>query len=197
MLREDLPLPVCVLRVAALERNLARFQRFSEEAGVLLCPHAKTSMSPALFGRQLATGAWGLTFATGPQVRVARAHGVSRIFYANQLTGGADIRYVCGELRRDPGFEFYCLVDSVAGVELLAGRVAAAQPGRRVNVLVEAGLRAAGAASVICPRLSAWPRPSEPRARTWRWWAWKASKGWRGPGTTAAASPWCGSSSGS
>ena len=140
MLREDLPLPVCVLRAAALERNLARFQRFSEEAGVLFCPHAKTSMSPALFGRQLAAGAWGLTFATGPQVRVAREHGVPRIFYANQLTGAADIRYVCGELRRDPGFEFYCLVDSAAGVRLLADRVATARPGRRVNVLVEGGL---------------------------------------------------------
>ena len=141
MLREDLPLPVCVLRAAALERNLARFQRFSEQAGVLLCPHAKTSMSPALFGRQLAAGAWGLTFATGPQVRVAREHGVPRIFYANQLTGAADIRYVCDELRRDPGFEFYCLVDSAAGVRLLANRVATARPGRRVNVLVEGGLR--------------------------------------------------------
>ncbi len=140
VLREDLPLPVCVLRATALERNLARFQRFSEDAGVLLCPHAKTTMSPALFGRQLAAGAWGLTFATGPQVRVARAHGVRRIFYANQLTGAADIRYVCDELRRDPGFEFYCLVDSVAGVRLLADRVAAARPGRRVNVLVEGGL---------------------------------------------------------
>ena len=140
VLREDLPLPVCVLRAAALERNLARFQRFSEEAGVLLCPHAKTSMSPALFGRQLAAGAWGLTFATGPQVRVAREHGVPRIFYANQLTGAADIRYVCDELRRDPGFEFYCLVDSAAGVRLLADRVATARPGRRVNVLVEGGL---------------------------------------------------------
>ncbi len=141
VLREDLPLPVCVLRAAALERNLARFQRFSEQAGVLLCPHAKTSMSPALFGRQLAAGAWGLTFATGPQVRVAREHGVPRIFYANQLTGAADISYVCGELRRDPGFEFYCLVDSAAGVRLLADRVATARPGRRVNVLVEGGLR--------------------------------------------------------
>jgi D-serine dehydratase len=140
ILREDVPLPVCVLRAAALERNLNRFQHFSEQAGVLLCPHAKTSMSPALFGRQLAAGAWGLTFATGPQVRVAREHGVRRIFYANQLTGAADIRYVCDELRRDPGFEFYCLVDSVAGVRLLAGRVAAARPGRRVNVLVEGGL---------------------------------------------------------
>ncbi len=140
VLREDLPLPVCVLRAAALERNLTRFQRFSEEAGVLFCPHAKTSMSPALFGRQLAAGAWGLTFATGPQVRVAREHGVPRIFYANQLTGAADIRYVCDELRRDPGFEFYCLIDSAAGVRLLADRVATARPGRRVNVLVEGGL---------------------------------------------------------
>ncbi len=94
----------------------------------------------ALFRRQLTAGCWGLTFATMTQVEVGRRHGVQRIFYANQLVGAADIRYVCGELRRDPGFEFYCLVDSVAGVELLASRVAAADPGRRVNVLVEGGL---------------------------------------------------------
>jgi D-serine dehydratase len=140
VLREDLPLPLCVLRGGALERNIARFQEFSDASGVLLCPHAKTSMTPALFRRQLEAGCWGLTFATMTQVEVGRRHGVQRIFYANQLVGAADIRYVCGELRRDPGFEFYCLVDSVAGVELLASRVAAADPGRRVNVLVEGGL---------------------------------------------------------
>lgn len=140
VLREDLPLPLCVLRAGALERNLARFQEFSDASGVLLCPHAKTSMAPALFRRQLAAGCWGLTFATMAQVEVGRRHGVPRIFYANQLVGAAEIQYVCGELRRDPGFEFYCLVDSVAGVELLASRVAAAAPGRRVNVLVEGGL---------------------------------------------------------
>jgi D-serine dehydratase len=140
VLREDLPLPVCVLRISALERNVARFQRFSDAAGVLLCPHAKTSMSPELFRRQLAAGAWGLTFATVPQVQVARRHGVQRIFYANQLIGAADIHYVCDELRRDPDFEFYCLVDSVPGVKLLAERIRRAQPNRRVNVLVEGGL---------------------------------------------------------
>ncbi len=140
VLREDLPLPLCVLRGGALERNIARFQEFSDAHGVLLCPHAKTSMTPALFRRQLAAGCWGLTFATCAQVEVGRRHGVQRIFYANQLVGAADIRYVCGELRRDPGFEFYCLVDSVAGVRLLAERAAAADPGRRLNVLVEGGL---------------------------------------------------------
>jgi D-serine dehydratase len=140
ILREDVPLPACVLRAGALDRNLAEFQRFSQASGVLLCPHAKTSMSPALFGRQLATGAWGLTFANGHQLRVARRHGVPRVFYANQLVGAADIGYVCDELRRDPGFDFYCLVDSVAGVRLLAERVARAAPGRPLNVLVEGGL---------------------------------------------------------
>jgi D-serine dehydratase len=143
ILREDLPLPVCVLRASALERNLTRFQQFSEAAGVLLCPHAKTTMAPALFRRQLAAGSWGLTFATGPQVRAAREHGVPRIFYANELVGAADIRYVCAELRRDPGFGFYCLADSVAGVRLLAERVAAESPGRPVNILVEGGLAGA------------------------------------------------------
>jgi D-serine dehydratase len=143
ILREDLPLPVCVLRASAVEHNLTRFQQFSEAAGVLLCPHAKTTMAPALFRRQLAAGSWGLTFATGAQVRAAREHGVPRIFYANELVGAADIRYVCAELRRDPEFGFYCLADSVAGVRLLAGRVAAESPGRPVNVLVEGGLAGA------------------------------------------------------
>ena len=93
VLREDLPLPVCVLRSGALERNVARFQRFSESSGVLLCPHAKTSMSPALFGRQLNAGCWGLTVATCSQLQVVRRHGVPRVFYANQLVGAPDIGY--------------------------------------------------------------------------------------------------------
>ena len=146
ILREDLPFPLGVLRASVLERNLTRFQQFSEAAGVLLCPHAKTTMAPALFRRQLAAGSWGLTFANGAQVRAARAHGVPRIFYANELVGAADIRFVAAELRRDPGFEFFCLADSVAGVRLLAERIAALGPegpGRPVNVLVEGGLAGA------------------------------------------------------
>ena len=81
-----------------------------------------------------------------PPVRAAREHGVPRIFSANELVGAADIRYVAAELRRDPEFEFYCLADSVAGVRLLAGRLAALGPdgpGRPVNVLVEGGMTGA------------------------------------------------------
>jgi D-serine dehydratase len=140
VLREEVPLPACVLRDRALERNIAEFQRYADARGVLLCPHAKTSMAPALFGRQLAAGCWGLTLATRTQLEVARRHGVPRVLLANELVGAADIRYVCGELARDLGFDFYCLADSVAGVRLLADGVAAAAPGRPVNVLIEGGV---------------------------------------------------------
>jgi D-serine dehydratase len=140
VLREEVPLPACVLRDGALERNIVEFQRYADARGVLLCPHAKTTMAPALFGRQLAAGCWGLTFATRAQLEVARRHGVPRVLLANELVGAADIRYVCGELARDPGFDFYCLADSVAGVRLLAAGVAAAAPGRPVQVLVEGGM---------------------------------------------------------
>ena len=34
VLREDLPLPLCVLRATALERNVTRFQRYTESAGI-------------------------------------------------------------------------------------------------------------------------------------------------------------------
>lgn len=139
VLREDLALPVCVLLATALNRNVERLQRLADAAGVLLAPHAKTSMSPELFSRQLAHGCWGLTLATCHQLQVARRNGVQRVLYANQLVGEVEIGYVCEELRRDPGFEFFCLVDSVAGVRLLAERVARAKPGRPVQVLLECG----------------------------------------------------------
>jgi D-serine dehydratase len=130
---------VCVLLGDALERNLERLQRFADDSGLLLCPHAKTSMSPELFQRQLDHGCWGLTVATCHQLQVARRHGVRRVLYANQLVGEAEVRYVCEELRRDPGFDFFCLVDSVVGVSLLAERATSAAPGRPVRVLVEGG----------------------------------------------------------
>ena len=40
VLREDLRLPLCALRAGAVERYIARFQRFAASRGVLLCPHA-------------------------------------------------------------------------------------------------------------------------------------------------------------
>ena len=139
ILAEDLSFPVCVLLRDRVEHNIAEMQHFADVAGVLLCPHGKTTMSPQLFELQLRAGCWGLTLATADQVQVARRHGVRRILFANELVGAADVRLICDDLRQDPGFDFFCLVDSVAGVELLAERVAAAKPGRPLQVLLEVG----------------------------------------------------------
>jgi D-serine dehydratase len=139
VLREDLPLPLAVIKRSALEHNSRWMQAFVEFTGVKIAPHGKTTMAPQLFARQMADGAWGMTFATADQVRVARNFGVQRIILANQLIGKANVRYVLEELAQDPAFEFYCLVDSIAGVELLAAAARERGVGRPLCVLLEGG----------------------------------------------------------
>ncbi len=140
LLREDLPLPVAVLRQSAVANNSRWMQKFVALSGAVLCPHGKTTMSPQLFQRQLDDGAWGITMGTVDQVRICRGHGIERIILANQLVGRQGIGYILDELHRDPNFDFYCLVDSVAGVERLAAAVAAHPLERPLQVLLEGGV---------------------------------------------------------
>ena len=140
LLKGDLPFPVAVLKSSAIDHNSRWMDRFRKEQGVDLCPHGKTTMSPHLFQRQLADGAWGITVANANQLRIARAYGVNRVVMANQLIDPQGARYVLGELKRDPNFDFYCLVDSVAGVEFLTGAAKAAGVGRPLQVLLEGGI---------------------------------------------------------
>jgi D-serine dehydratase len=139
VLREDLPLPLAVLKERALTHNSAWMRRFLDLSGAVIAPHGKTTMSPQLFARQLADGAWAMTVATIQQLQVARDFGVGRIVLANQLVGRQAIRYVFDELSRDPDFEFYCLVDSPANVAQLAASAREAAIGRPLQVLLEGG----------------------------------------------------------
>jgi D-serine dehydratase len=139
VLREDMTLPLAVLKLPALDHNSRWMAEFLKATGTLLAPHGKTTMSPALFERQLADGAWGMTLATVQQVRVARANGIGRIVLANQLVGRQAIDYIAAELARDPAFDFHCLVDSIEGVRQLAQRLEANPPGRPLQVMVEIG----------------------------------------------------------
>src|SRR5215470_4164787 len=118
LLREDVSLPAAVLSQEALDHNLHWMQRFIAAYRVNLAPHGKTTMCPALFERQLRGGAWGITLATASQTRAAYRHGVRRVLMANQLIGRQNMSIVA-DLLRDPSFEFYCLVDSVDGVDQL------------------------------------------------------------------------------
>src|SRR5262249_62115552 len=104
-----------------------------------IAPHGKTTMAPQLFAKQLNDGAWGITVATVGQMMVARAFGVDRVVLANQLVGRQEIATVADELRRDPKFDFYCLVDSLEGVRRLVEVAASARIGRPLQVLLEGG----------------------------------------------------------
>ncbi|MFF3749852.1 amino acid deaminase [Streptomyces sp. NPDC002018] len=131
--------PVLALSAESVEHNLALLETYSARHGLAFAPHGKTSMSPQLFARQLDHGAWGITAAVPHQVRVYRAFGIRRIFLANELVDAAALRWLAGELDRDPGFRFLCYVDSVRGVELMDEALRAAAATRPVEVVVELG----------------------------------------------------------
>ncbi|TFH87831.1 amino acid deaminase [Billgrantia azerbaijanica] len=132
----DVSLPAAVIHEAPLAHNLAWMQRFASDHGARLAPHGKTTMAPALFHRQLAAGAWGITLATAAQCRAAFAHGVTRLLMANQLVGEANMAIIARLI--EAGAEFYCVVDSAANVAQL-GRYFGALD-LRLSVLIELGI---------------------------------------------------------
>jgi D-serine dehydratase len=83
--RGDLALPVTTLSQSALDNNIAAMKEYCARHGVLLAPHGKTTMSPQLFHRQLAAGAWGMTAATPTQLAIMRDFGVPRVIVANEV----------------------------------------------------------------------------------------------------------------
>jgi D-serine dehydratase len=137
LLNEDVSLPAAVLYADRVEHNLKWMQAFVAEYGVKLAPHGKTTMAPQLFRRQLETGAWGITLATAHQVRAAYHGGVSRILMANQLVGRHNMMMIA-ELLSDHEFEFFCLVDSVDGVEQLGEFFTSVK--KPLQVLLELGV---------------------------------------------------------
>jgi len=137
LLREDLSLPSAVLYEDRLLHNLNWMKHFIEAYGVRLAPHGKTTMAPKLFEMQLQAGAWGITLATAHQTLVAYSHGVRRVLMANQLIGKENMAII-SRLLRDPGFEYYCLVDSAAQIEQLGSYYS--KTSQRLHVLLELGV---------------------------------------------------------
>jgi len=136
-LLRDVSLPALVLHREALEHNIRWMQKFVSDSGAELAPHGKTSMTPALFRRQLEAGAWGLTVATAVQTRAAYAHGVRRVLMANQLVGKPNMALIA-DLLADPAFEFHCMVDHPDNVADLGAYFASR--GVRLNVMIEYGI---------------------------------------------------------
>ncbi|WP_395367531.1 alanine racemase [Streptomyces sp. YH02] len=140
--------PVLALSAESVEHNLRLLETYAERHGLAFAPHGKTSMAPRLFDRQLEHGAWGITAAVPHQARVYRAHGIARIFLANEVVDPVALRWIAGELDADPTFRFLCYVDSVRGVELMDGALRAAGAARPVDVVVELAAGATGRTGV-------------------------------------------------
>jgi D-serine dehydratase len=96
-------------------------------------------MAPQLFDMQLEAGAWGMTCATAAHLRLYRRFGVSRIIVANQLLDADSVQFVARQLAADPGFDFYGIVDSVAGVRQYFDVLSKLPRTRPINLLLEVG----------------------------------------------------------
>ena len=141
LLAGDLPLPVMALREDAMRVNVDAMTRFCEQHGVELAPHGKTTGSPELWRWQMDSGAWAITAATIFQAQAMFTAGVTRVLIANEVVDAGALRWIAQTLDAHPGFELSCLVDSTLGVEIMETVLAAAGASRRLDVLVELGLR--------------------------------------------------------
>ena len=140
VLRGDLPVPIAVLKHSALENNLAEMQAYIERAGVKLAPHAKTTMCPELFARQISRGAWGLTVATMTQFKLCHDIGVSHLILANQLVGKAEITGLARLWSQTPYRAYYVLVDSLEGARAISDGFGACPGAPPARLLIEFGM---------------------------------------------------------
>ena len=111
----DLPTPFAVLRWSALVHNAEVMGRYCDDSGVLLAPHGKTTMAPALWKLQYENGTWALTVALPHQAVTAHRFGIRRILLANEAADPRSLENLV-RLAGEPGVEVYSFVDSVGVV---------------------------------------------------------------------------------
>lgn len=137
LVNEDISLPAAVILKDALDNNIAWMQHFADQHKAALCPHGKTSMTPALFKAQLEKGAWGLTVASPAQVEIAALCGAKNIIIANQLVGKANMAAIAAMQQAFP-VTVYCCVDSEENLQALSDYFA--QRSACIHVLIELGV---------------------------------------------------------
>lgn len=135
----DLVTPVLTVHEAALAHNESTVFAWAAEQGVLLAPHGKTTMAPALWQRLLDAGAWGISVATPWQAEVAVEAGVSTVLIANSVTDRTAARHLGELLVANRDLRILCWADSVATVGILTDALRGAD--RPLDVLVELGGR--------------------------------------------------------
>ena len=111
----DLPTPFAMLQRGALHHNAEVMGRWCADNDVLLAPHGKTTMAPALWKLQFENGTWAMTVALPHQAVTAHRFGIRRILLANEAADPVALEALV-RLAAEPGTEVYSFVDSVAVV---------------------------------------------------------------------------------
>ncbi len=138
LLNEDVCLPAAAIKLSSLENNIAWMQNYADARGVSLAPHGKTTMTPWIFQRQVAQGAWAIGVGSAWQAKVAMEAGVPRVLMANQLVGKANMQLIAELKTQHPDSVFFCCVDSLSNAQTLAAFFS--QRGQTLDVLLELGV---------------------------------------------------------
>jgi len=116
-------LPALILRESVLDHNIKTFATYvAREPDLVLAPHGKTTLCPAIFARQLQAGAWGITVASVGQAEIACLAGAPRVLIANEVVDSSELERI-RSLEETYKSEIFFLVDSLKGARL-ANRVA-------------------------------------------------------------------------
>jgi len=135
--------PAVVLELATVKHNLARIAQLSKVHGVQLRPHVKTHKSIRIARMQIAAGAVGITASkTSEALEFIRAD-ISSVTIAYPVVDRSKI----GPLLKagiEHGVHLRLVVDSLAGVEAIAGEASLADVVVDVQLKVDVGLRRCG-----------------------------------------------------
>ncbi len=148
----QLDTPALLVDLDRMERNIERWQRLADDAGVRFRVHVKTHKVPAIAHRQLAAGACGIVCAKVAEAEVFVAAGCTDVVVAYPIFGDEKWRRLAA--LAEGGARIGVNVDSF---EALAGISAAAQAaGATIDVYVDVdtGLHRGGLAHDAVGELS-------------------------------------------
>ena len=131
--------PLAVIRESALIHNAQRMHDYCQDAGFLLAPHAKTTMSPELIEYQVQTGAWAFAVATAYQARRAMDFGARRIMLAAEVIDHEALIDLMQRHRAGRCDDLMFFIDSTYALAAIAAASEAVGDGYRAHVLIELG----------------------------------------------------------
>jgi D-serine dehydratase len=142
-----MPLPLLTIDPSILDDSIETMMRVARRHEVLLAPHFKTSMSPALARRFARAGIWAVSVADLRQALVFLRAGFRRVVIANEIGGGKAARRLAELCRSYRDAELYLFVDSIDGLDALTDVWRSGSDLPTLRILLEVGCGRSGVRS--------------------------------------------------